>query len=129
MDYDSFSPPDVDPSLALCIPLLVCLTLHVYTSSRHLTFDDNISHDQNVVSIFLLKEGVFSTIPISISLSESGIFAWRTRMSPVKGISFREYSFIEISAVFRYMFPNLYFCSESACFKVSFGLNYFPLTL
>jgi hypothetical protein len=30
-------------------------------------------------------------------------------VSPVKGISFREYSFIEISAVFRYMFPKLYF--------------------
>jgi len=126
MDYDS--PLDVDPSLALCILLLFCLILHVYTSSRHLTFDDNISHDQNVVSICLLKEGVFSTIPISISLHESGIFAWRTRMSPVKGISFREYSFIEISAVFRYM-SKVIFCSESACFKVSFGLNYFPLPL
>lgn len=127
MDYDSFSPLDVDPSLALCILLLFCLTLHVYTSSRHLTFDDNISHDQNVVSICLLKEGVFSTIPISISLHESGIFAWRTRVSPFKGISFREYSFIEISAVLTYMYPKLYFCSESACFKVFFGLNYFPL--
>ncbi|ONM01743.1 hypothetical protein ZEAMMB73_Zm00001d030935 [Zea mays] len=52
----------------------------------HLTFDDNISHDQ-MVSICLLKEGVFSTIPISISLHESGIFAWRTRVSPVKDLT------------------------------------------
>uniref|UniRef100_K3Z322 Vacuolar protein sorting-associated protein 13 VPS13 adaptor binding domain-containing protein n=1 Tax=Setaria italica TaxID=4555 RepID=K3Z322_SETIT len=52
----------------------------------HFTFDDNISHDQDVVSICLFKEGVFSTIPISISLHESGIFAWRTRVSPVKDL-------------------------------------------
>ncbi|KAJ1266147.1 hypothetical protein BS78_08G128600 [Paspalum vaginatum] len=51
---------------------------------RHLAFDDNISHDENVVSICLFKEGVFSTIPISISLHKSGIFAWRTRVSPIK---------------------------------------------
>ncbi|XP_062202518.1 uncharacterized protein LOC133904893 isoform X2 [Phragmites australis] len=51
---------------------------------RHFTFDDNLPHDQNVVSICLFKEGVFSTIPISISLHEPGIFAWRTRVSPVK---------------------------------------------
>ncbi|CAL5092653.1 unnamed protein product [Urochloa decumbens] len=51
---------------------------------RHFPFDDNTSHDQNLVSICLFKEGVFSTIPISISLHESGIFAWRTRVSLVK---------------------------------------------
>ncbi|KAL6847035.1 hypothetical protein ACP4OV_022888 [Aristida adscensionis] len=51
---------------------------------RNLTFDDNLPHDQNMVSICLFKEGVFSTIPISISLHESGTFAWRTRVSPVK---------------------------------------------
>ncbi|KAF8733332.1 hypothetical protein HU200_014936 [Digitaria exilis] len=53
---------------------------------RHFPFDDNVSHDQNMVSICLVKEGVFSTIPISISLHESGIFAWRTRVSPVKDL-------------------------------------------
>lgn len=107
--YDSFSHLDVDPSLALYILRLLCLILHVYTSSRHLTFDDNISHEQNVVSICLLKEGVFSTIPISISLHESGIFAWRTRVSPVKGICFREYSFIEITAVLDICFQSYNF--------------------
>ncbi|GJM95281.1 hypothetical protein PR202_ga11997 [Eleusine coracana subsp. coracana] len=51
---------------------------------RNLTFDDNHPHDHNVVSIRLFKEGVFSTIPISIPLHEPGIFSWRTRVSPVK---------------------------------------------
>ncbi|CAN6343588.1 unnamed protein product [Urochloa humidicola] len=50
---------------------------------RHFPFDDNMSHEQNLVSICLFKEGVFSTIPISISLHESGIFAWRTRVSSI----------------------------------------------
>ncbi|TVT99078.1 hypothetical protein EJB05_55577, partial [Eragrostis curvula] len=51
---------------------------------RNLTFDDNHPHDHNVVSISLFKEGLFSTIPINVSLHESGIFSWRTRVSPVR---------------------------------------------
>ncbi|KAL6622548.1 hypothetical protein ACP70R_032427 [Stipagrostis hirtigluma subsp. patula] len=44
---------------------------------------DAIVPGQQSTSVFL-SEGIFSTIPISISLHESGIFAWRTRASPVK---------------------------------------------
>ncbi|KAF0888967.1 hypothetical protein E2562_020183 [Oryza meyeriana var. granulata] len=51
---------------------------------RHLTFEDNHPHDQSVVSISLFKEGAFSTAPINVSLQDSGIFAWRTRISSLK---------------------------------------------
>uniref|UniRef100_J3NEM9 Vacuolar protein sorting-associated protein 13 VPS13 adaptor binding domain-containing protein n=1 Tax=Oryza brachyantha TaxID=4533 RepID=J3NEM9_ORYBR len=51
---------------------------------RHLTFEDNHPHDQNIVSISLFKEGAFSTAPINVFLQNSGIFAWRTRILSLK---------------------------------------------
>jgi hypothetical protein len=71
----------------LCF-VISSLSSYVYVSYRHLIVDDNRPHDRSAVSFSLFKEGAFSTAPINISLHESGIFAWRTLVSSLKGTSF-----------------------------------------
>jgi hypothetical protein len=107
----------------LCF-VISSLSSYVYVSYRHLIVDDNRPHDRSAVSFSLFKEGAFSTAPINISLHESGIFAWRTLVSSLKGTSFNNHlsELLDFGSASD-LFPRLVLLDSKALFELLSSLK------